>query len=98
MNNIVKKVLSSAEEFANGSNRLGLVADSILDRILPKATAHAAYREYRWVSGGASGDPNARRNCLDSGRLWQRQEYRDCSYQGSNLCGPWTATGLYRCK
>jgi len=41
MNNIFKKVLSTVEEFTNRSNRLSLVADSILDRIVPKGTAYA---------------------------------------------------------
>jgi hypothetical protein len=47
MNNIFKKVLSTVEEFANRSNRLSLVADSMLDRIVPKGTGYAACWQYK---------------------------------------------------
>lgn len=50
MNRIFRKVLSNAEEFANRSSRLNLAADSILDRIIPKAIAHAGCWKYRTIT------------------------------------------------
>ena len=90
MNNIFKKVLSSAEEFANGSNRVSLLAVSVLDRIVPQGIARANCVQWRdaYMSCGS---------CVRYGSAWRMKwrQYRVCDLPPGQICattthcGPW---------
>jgi hypothetical protein len=87
MNNIFKKVLSTVEEFANKPNWLSLVADSILERIVPKSTAYAATPGwcYEWVRSSGC-------YCVImyqvQGRTWTYRR-RYCRMYCQSYCDPW---------
>jgi hypothetical protein len=88
MSNIFKKVLSTVEEFANNSNRIGLVADSILDRVVPKSTAHAACSQFMYVYGACGQAPC--NNPAYPNRRPQTTYIRDCDRcTAPSTCGPW---------